>query len=660
MKRIIFRRRRAGMISMPAIVSIGLLLTTSLILVLRSQVRSLDAQSHVQLRLDYSQKETAFLRALLHIVPNKAIGAMQRDSRWSADDYSWETIFEEASQLANLEEAIDAAILTQIGESSAIIANSGNTNISSVTDFVAPIYGSSGFVNPGLTQEVSLLFDSNYALNLPAPLATDWSTFRDDEIWPIIAENKQHSASWQEDIMLSQADYPNFNLYQYPNLRFGFARPGETFVAKRNWWAFKLNLANIDEDVTGVASVSKKYVLSIYEIPSQLPLSAAAFMKVGQHADGSSWQNANLSGGVFAGQLMTEGVVELEEGSLSARSDMDLSSSTSIDGRRIEGGFDELGVRERREAETESEFYDASLAGNVGMAAFIPLNRGDEFLTLRSDGSRWRRISPTGWNEYTTGGIQAQMRIRIREMDSVDNQIPTQVRFYYRDIYGNRRYRTYTRGSNWPSDAQTGGTEFPFQTDVSNIGRRALVFHPDRLPTFLASLGDAADVGTNNSIYIYPDSNRHTVNEPNIPSTAADLTVSIRGGEDLSAYTSGFSLVTNLRLYIGSSLNITPVPPPAGSGLSASEDYFPPISLFAPEKRFGESISFSHPIEFTGQVSSLKTDPSDAFRPLDFKSGNDDSVNPNLIGAKLERLKSPAQLPPIHMMNWLIVIEEVF
>lgn len=45
---------------------------------------------------------------------------------------------------------------------------------------------------------------------------------------------------------------------------------------------------------------------------------------------------------------------------------------------------------------------------------------------------------------------------------------------------------------------------------------------------------------------------------------------------------------------------------------------------------------------------------------LDFRAGAYETVSPDLITADLKTIRSPAELPPISLMNWLIVIEEVF
>ena len=60
-----------------------------------------------------------------------------------------------------------------------------------------------------------------------------------------------------------------------------------------------------------------------------------------------------------------------------------------------------------------------------------------------------------------------------------------------------------------------------------------------------------------------------------------------------------------------------------------------------------------------GQISSLKNSASDTFNPLELIGADDNRVESDLMEAELVDLHSPAELPPIHLMNWLITIEEI-
>ena len=443
-------------------------------------------------------------------------------------------------------------------------------------------------------------------------------------------------------------------------MKFGYKKPGEYFVAKRNWWVFSLHFGSHNQDRTGIPPVRKDYVLSIYEIPSQVPLSASTLMKVGKFADGDTWGNVSIDGSLVAERLQTEGSVVVSNGAVSARKSLNVSGSTVVDGTTVTSNFDELGQREARATQAgESDFYAASVGGNVGKVAFIPINRGSDTLLNTSDGNRSERISPTGWNQYSQAAPKAGMTLEIRRMSSSTNQMPTEIRLRYRNSSNSTVTATYIRGTNWPTEQQPGGSSFPFQTDELDNTRKALIVHMDRLPAFINGLSNSGGMSRNHSLYIFPRANQSTVAIPSIPSLETDMAVSLRGGANLSAYTAGFSLVSRYRVYIADTLNNVPVPVPANSGLPAGHTYYPPLSIFAPEKRFGESLTIQHSVQMSGQLNSLKTGANDTVNPLELMGGGDQRLSADKIDANLTSLKSPAELPPIHMMNWLVTIEEI-
>jgi hypothetical protein len=163
----------------------------------------------------------------------------------------------------------------------------------------------------------------------------------------------------------------------------------------------------------------------------------------------------------------------------------------------------------------------------------------------------------------------------------------------------------------------------------------------------------------NHSLHIFPTTGESTVLTPSVPAAAADMVVSLRGGNDLTAYTAGLSLVSRYRVYIASTLNGVQGTVPANSGLPSTHRYFPPLSIFAPEKRFGESSTTTYSVELSGQINSLKTGATDTVNPLEVVHGNETKASAGAVRANLSSLKSPAELPPIFLMNWLVTIEEV-
>ena len=292
------------------------------------------------------------------------------------------------------------------------------------------------------------------------------------------------------------------------------------------------------------------------------------------------------------------------------------------------------------------------MAAGSGRVAFVPLNRGLEFYDFIGSSNDPSRLSPTGWDDYSVGARRCAVKVRVIEVVSSGDQTPLAISVSYKTAGGTSSV-VLTRGSNWPNDNEAGGTLIPFQNEVTATGRRCLTIHVNRLGTWLAARGGAGPA-INHSVAINPDPADADVRSPSFPSSDADLGVVLRGGSDLTSYTKGFSLVTNLRLFYGDDLNQVSMAVPGGSGLSGT--YYPPMSIFAPEQRWGTGTQ-SRSVQFRGQIGGMSGSGS-MVRPLDLKSGENDAVSSS-IDAVLSEITSPAQLPPISFPNWLLTIEEV-
>lgn len=90
----------------------------------------------------------------------------------------------------------------------------------------------------------------------------------------------------------------------------------------------------------------------------------------------------------------------------------------------------------------------------------------------------------------------------------------------------------------------------------------------------------------------------------------------------------------------------------------------PPCSLFAPEKRYGVDVN-PFGVSLSGQIGSLAVgdkvntgDTVKTVRPLDSKNMAGTAIASDRIEVNLSPLLHPAELPPITMMNWLVLLEE--
>jgi len=698
-------KRQRGFVSYVLVLSTSLILTTLMVFAYRRAISAQAVQADVQLQLDYSEKEETILRSIVAITPNRAIRAMQHNSNSTStirNPLRWQNIFTESLDLANARTAVGANVLTTIGVTNPFSGNSGDAALGTPSRIFRAIPGESGFVSPGINRNLG----TGYPPALNCLNSTDSSR---DLTYPIISRNKIHGSLAEGLVGLSTSTYPDYNLHTYPQINFGYAKPGDPFVAKRNWWGFSVDMAAHDTSVTSAARFRRQFVLSIYEIPSQLAISASSFMSLGQYASGAAWQNVNIDGGVFAGRAVVEGDTNLP--ALASRRSMQISDNAVIGGKNFKGNPFTPGVREEYQL-TEGEFFPVSLASESGRAAFIPINRGADYFDRFSHAAEATTLSSTTWNNYSVGALQCAMQLDITDAVSSVNPTPTNLRFSYLRagvrqtlnlplnqgpatglppgyIYatgennsftfngvvdlayganGSFAYQQNVSGNVVFNNARFGdpivGTykhgyykpSYPFEVKQLANGKFCIAVYPQRFPQFLQLLG-ADGPAVNHSLAVnvdYPSSIR--LQKPAIPTTELDYGAILEECADFTAFPKGFSLVTNLRLYIGDDFNIVPTTPPAG--YTPVGDFFPPCSLFAPEKRYGVEMD-PFEIDLSGQVGSLASESADApVRPLDSVGVTGTAIQPNRIRVNLRPILHPAELPPITMMNWLVLLEE--
>ncbi len=709
-------RRHRGFVSYLLVLSTGMVLTLLTIYAYRRAVNAQSVQSKVQLRVDYAEKEEAILRAIVALTPNRAIRAMQQDSNLNStksDPLRWQNIFSDALDLANSRTSISSNMVSTLGIPKLVVGNAGDSALGAPDRIFKAIPQETGYVSAGINRSLGTGF--------PPPLSSnDSTTSTRDFIYPIISTKKAYSSLAQSGVGLSVSSYPNFNLLKYPQINFGYAKPGEDFVAKRNWWSFSVDVAGNDGNTTLVARKKRDYVLSIYEIPSQLAISASSFMSIGQYASGDAWQNVSIDGGMFVGKAEVTGNTALS--SLSSRRGMSLSNGTTVGGQSFANNPFTPGVREAYQV-TTGQFFPVSLASESGRAAFIPINRGAEFFDRFSNTDETNVLSTTSWNNYSLGAMQCAMRLDITQTQSSTNLTPTMLRFQYYQTNGTRatmqmplnsailtslppgyvkicdENQSYTfadavdvaygvsggftfrqglsgtinfnnstfgdpkvgtfKGGYWRPRA-------PFEIQALAGGQTCVAVYPQRIPGFLNTI-NAANSATNNSLVVnvdYSVTGLNNVNrKPLIPCTSNDYGLIVKECGDLTGFTKGFSLVTNLRLYIGDDFNIVPATPPSGytPAVTASNPtgrYMPPCSLFSPEKRYGVDVD-PFAVSLSGQIGSLASDSvANAIRPLDSKSVSGVNIGADRITVNLSPLRHPAELPPITMMNWLVLLEE--
>jgi hypothetical protein len=705
-----------GFVSLTLVVAIASLLLVLAIFAYRRALVSVAVQSSVQLGVDYQEKEEAILRSIVAITPNRAIRAMRDESldAQTASQLTWERTFSEALTLANAGRSVSPDLLASISSNRPVVlANSGDATLPPPSLVFQAPGNPDALIAAGINRD----FGTGYPVPLLSTNPTDTTR---DATWPVISTSKVHGTLSQPGVRLPVADYPDFNLLTYPDIGFGYARPGEPFVAKRNWWAFTMDLGSQGSSSTRLVRPRRSFVLSIYEVPSQLAISSNTFTSLGRHASGENWTGVNIEGGVFASFAEVQGNTNIPF--LSARRGTSISATSRVGNLTFDGDPFDPGVREAHYV-TEGNFFPVSLSSETGRAAFVPINRGAAFFDRFVHKPENNTISSTPWNRYSVGALQCAMYLDVIDCVSETNQTPTRFRFSYlqggsrREIempatlssddelpegfvqccvdgqarnfgsqlvdvaYGaNGSYMflrevsgsvTFNEATFGPMPGINGKAGFfrpstPFGVTLTEAGKICITVYPERFPSFLAAIG-ADDSSVNHSLTVnvdYTDTGEEDLAIPSMPCSELDYGVILRECSDLTSFTKGFSLVTNLRVYFADDFNTTPTTPPVG--YTSGGSYYPPCSVFAPEKRFGVDLD-PLAVSIGGQVGSIANEgTSDGFsqstgntRPLETKGQSGASLAASRITANLRPITHPGALPPITMMNWLIVLEEI-
>ncbi|OYV05421.1 MAG: hypothetical protein CFE26_11710, partial [Verrucomicrobiales bacterium VVV1] len=250
MKTTLLSHGKRGYVSYSMVLSIGVILTIMMIYAYRSASRTRALQADVQLHNDYLSKEDAVLRYIIAIAPNRAMRAMQGGSSAStsvSQRLRWENIFSDALTQANARTSIPTNMRTSLNLTNSVVANSGDSGLATTSRMFRGI-GSENtvFAATGLNRTLGNGFP-------PALSSVDNTVNTNDRIYPIISNSKVYGSLASGRVGLPVATYPNFNLITYPNINFGYLRPGDSLVAKRNWWAFNLDLAANDTAPTGAS-----------------------------------------------------------------------------------------------------------------------------------------------------------------------------------------------------------------------------------------------------------------------------------------------------------------------------------------------------------------------------------------------------------------------
>jgi hypothetical protein len=641
--------RGASLILLVSIIGLAFIVTIAAFL--GAAANSQDTARVASAKVDIATREDVLIREILQ---QTATGMLPGTNGVTGPILNWTTIMTNAVNNLRATSYVDPVELAALpGLNGVIPANMGDT------------YGTLLGIFQGYNREVPFGGTSGVANLLPTyngavqPPLMNWSANA--------TLSATTAANTPQEFFLGSVNTAGTPLTQssgnrwaqitYPNIRFGYKRPGDLFVARRVWWRIPVAYQTAQqtvEDQAGVnrfPSASVNYVLSVYEIPSQLPISANATLQIGQYADGTSWGNkVQITGSIYADQIQLYGGTY--NGGISSRRQVNVVSQATVAGETYsDSTFDNLGTREQRDLTRLVGAAPVSVAGNDGKVLLARVMPGDDFYMAAPNDT------PTNWDLYARPYYKCGVRIIINSYDDpINNLVYTSAGTTPGNISVTVQSRANiggspdavlgvpTNASGWASVTYSQGTGTPAgsafdsqnfmqytstNTGVANEDRNILLID---LSKVASSLGIPA--GQLYSVYI-------GANPTAAPSPATDIGVALIGGGNLSAFTNGLSIVTKQRLYL-----IDPFDSQVSPGGT---------SIYAPEVRYGIS-AISPQVNLTGQVAVVAG--STAVNPLSFKSGNGNQIGSSVTAATLSEVTDPTQIPPITVLNLLFTIEK--
>ncbi|GAA5497457.1 hypothetical protein Rhal01_03653 [Rubritalea halochordaticola] len=676
------KTKRRGFVNIITVVVVTIFCVALMTSAFRSTVRSLDAQRKVQLQLDYEAREQAFLRALVSLAPVHAANTMVDGSQGAPVDNSntsFQSLYTAAGELSNFSQAIDPDTIDSLMLNDIRSLNVADSNYTSALEYVgasADSYATPGAVNADADGNYPppLYARGSVGSSLTARDAVDFNAaaYAQDNLLLSSSLAYGTSNTPHEGIFANDDVYDQHNVITYPNIHFGYGEPGGPIVGKHNWWRVFLhpeirhmNATGLTREITGGYYLDREYVLSIYELPAQLPINAATAITLGQVGT-EAWQNVTIGGGIAAERVTTLNSVVADR--LATRRGATLSADTTLgtNGETYRG--DSVVDRETFEA-TAQGFFPISKASDTARAMFIAINPGNEFFDRFATindfdespiAGRGNRLSTESWYQYSMGCHRCAMKLDVVAVRGAADQTPTEILFTYKSAGEDISLRFSKADGSWPDpDPDQSLETFPFHVISTVPGRPSIELNIARLWPWMQTLTAAPDPTTvNNSIVINADYTQagNNVAIPRIPTESGDISLLLADADDFTVFSTGFSIVTNFRTYLMSDVNTVTTTPPASSGLTG--EFRPPFSLFCPEMRVGLDANNTR-FAITGQVGSFGESTDAGINVLDFKLGTTEQVRASKVRANLTQITHPAQLPPINLMNWLIVVQRV-
>jgi hypothetical protein len=674
--------RGASLILLVGIIGLAFIVTIAGFLVAASNGQ--DTARLATAKVDIATREDALMREILQY---SATGLLPGTDGITGPPATWTTIMTNAVTQLHATTYADPVELAAIsGLSGVITANTGDTGGTALGIFKGylnsevPFGGTSpGTILPNLdptylsaVEPPLMLWSGNASLSSATALTTPQEFFL----------GSQYPAGVTSSVLkLSVSN--RWARILYPNVRFGYKQPGNLFVARRVWWEIPVLYQTTQQTVEDQSTVFRypsaaaTYVLSVYEIPSQLPISGNGNLQIGLMADNTAWGSGiQVAGSIYGGQ------VQLSAGTynaVSSRQQVNVLSGATVGGVNYATStnnlFDQPGTRETMAlTQTPGAAAPVSVAGNDGKVLLVPVMPGNQFYMSVATPTHWDlyarpyyrcriRIIISGTNSTliynsATGAINSTAgagAIQVDVYTSADTtNRPDQLLGFLDSTATHTTYaQGYTGDTTGNGNAAYAWPTAPSWMNYTSTGtadRNLLIID---IPTMVSTLGTgtaSVDSAQLYSVYVGSSPTVEPATPPSpTPPPYTEPGIGITNCNDLSLFTSGLSIVTNQTLYLLGSFNQVNI---TGGTLP------PPTSIYAPEVRYGMSGAIS-PVTLAGQVS---VDPSSnamlLTNPLSLVNASGTPIPATSISANLSEITDPTLIPPISRMSLMFTIEK--
>jgi hypothetical protein len=669
--------RGASLLLLVGIIGLAFIVTVAGFLVAASNAQ--DTARLASSKVDIATREDVLMREILQYT---AAGLLPGTNGVTGTPSTWTTIMTNAVTQLHATTYADPVELAAISALSGVItANTGDTGGTTLGIFQGYLLSEVPF---GGTSPASLLpnLDPN-VLAVEPPLML-WSGNASLSATTAVTTPQEFflGSQYPAGVTASVLKLSLSNRWArivYPNVRFGYKQPGNLFVARRVWWEIPVLYQTSQQTVEDQSTVYRypgvtaTYVLSAYEIPSQLPISGNANLQIGLNGDGTAWGSGiQVAGSIYGGQ------VQLSPGTytgVSSHQQVNILSGATVGGvsyaTSTDNLFDQPGTRETM-ALTQAPGAGApvSVAGNDGKVLLVPVMPGNQFYMQAPSNA------PTHWDLYARPYYRCRIRMIISNTNSTliynsatgatNSTAPAgaiQVDVYTYADTTNRpdqllgfldsaaTHTTYAQGYTGDTTGN-GNTLYSWSnapwmnyTSTGTADRNLLIID---IPTMISTLGTgtaAVDSSQLYSVYIGSNPAIEPATPPSpLPPPYTEPGIGITNCNDLSLFTSGLSIVANQTLYLLGSFN-------QGTTIQ-------PTSIYAPQVRYGMSGAIS-PVSLTGQVS---IDPSSSAtpvaNPLSLVNASGTPIPASSISATLSEITDPTMIPPIPRMSLMFTIEK--